>query len=155
VNGPYRELPVRPAPSSCEICGGETDQERCPGCSAACLAIEGLRPALELPVVLVALNWALGDSPAGAGFVLVDRWRRLAQCSCRLAGALSARAVASMARTRAELWAPGTHVAVGRDEMEQALAESLVRTPAREDRAICQRFRRAFDRAMRYAEVPT
>jgi hypothetical protein len=102
--------------------------------------------------VLIEVDWRLGDA-AGAGFVLVDRWHEIARCASRLPKPTTAWAVEATARARAGLWAPGVPVAIGWDEMERALAEVLVRTPARMDKRINAGFRRAARHARDAAEL--
>jgi hypothetical protein len=121
-------------------------------CAPARVAIEELLPMLDRPVVLIAVDWMLGDS-AGVGLVLVDRWRTIATCASRLPEPDSAKAVLAIARARAGLWAPGVTVAIGWDAMERELAEVLVRTPARMDERICVGFRRAWRHARHGAEL--
>jgi hypothetical protein len=148
VIDPYRDPAPVPAPERCEICGIKAKAQRC----ASCLAVEHLMPTLEFPVVVVACNWSLGSQFGGAGFVLVDLWREVAQCACVLPFS-SGRAVESVAYTRAALWAPGATVASTKTEIDNAFAESLVRTPTAAHPAVQRRFERAVTRACGNAEA--
>ena len=145
VSDPYRD-PARFVPVRCEICGTRCEFARCTGC----LAVEELIPLLSIPVVVVDCNWSLGDPCAGAGFVLIDRWLKIARCACQFPFT-SGRGVSATARARAELWAPGATIAVSKEEHRWAFAESLVRTRTADHPAVQHRFERAVDRAIESA----
>jgi hypothetical protein len=147
VLDPYRDPARVWAPEQCEICGIKVEIQRC----ASCLAVEQLMPSLEFPVVVVKRNWSLGSRFAGAGFVLVDFWRKVAQCACVFPFS-SRRAVEAMACTRATLWAPGATVACTKTEIDNALAESLVRSRTAAHSAVQRRFEGAAARAHQNAE---
>jgi hypothetical protein len=142
VSAPYRDPPQMSRPERCEICGVKTESDPC----TRCLAVAQLLPALEVPVVLVSWNWVLGRRFAGAGFVLVDRWRKIARCSCRFPFS-SGQGVSLIARARATRWAPTSKIASSNDEIDEVLAESLSRTRADQRWAVYQRFESAINRA--------
>jgi hypothetical protein len=142
VGAPYRDPPQTSTPERCEICGIKTRSDRC----ANCLAVAQVLPKLEVPVVLVCWSWYLGWRFAGVGLVLVDRWRKIARCSCQFPF-VSERSVSAIARARATRWAPTSRIASSLAEINEALAESIRRTPADQQWAIPQRFESAMHRA--------
>jgi len=87
---------------------------------------------LEIPVVLVAHVWALAAVYFGVGLVLIDRWREVGYCTCRVPTPGRWQQMAPIARARASHWAPtGTIVSLDRtDDWDGALLETLRRVRA-------------------------
>jgi hypothetical protein len=110
----------KPAPASgpqiCDICGNSVDAPRCETCRAA----EVMMPTLTHPLLMVDSRCPRWEPVAGAGFVLLDRWRIVvegwSQFTCRLSEAGPA-----MAEERAAQWAPGARIVHGYNEFMQAL----------------------------------
>jgi hypothetical protein len=108
-------------------------------------------PSLKFPVVVVGCTWFYKGPQAGAMFVLVDRWKKIARCGCQFPFS-SGQAVSGIARERAERWAPGAVIAVDRAEHDNAFAESLVRTRTVDHPAVQHRFESALAYAIQEAD---
>jgi hypothetical protein len=119
---------------------------------ASCEAITARLAGLEIPVVVVERNW-WRDAPAvGIGLVLVDRWREIASCACRLSLVCPAAEVDLFAHIRAALWAPTAKIADTASEHDDALEDTLRRTHPADHRAVRDRFRAAVSYAAQLAQ---
>jgi len=146
---PYREMPPITTSERCEICGWPGTRIRCASCEAVTAGLAGL----EIPVVVLMRNWGRDDPTVGLGLVLVDRWREIASCACRLT--LVRRAAAEVdlfAHTRAALWAPTARVADTPIEHNAALKYTLRRTRSTDHHAVRHRFQAAVQSAAQLAE---
>ena len=107
---------------------------------------------LEIPVVVVERNWWRDARTAGIGLVLVDRWREIASCACRLTLVCPTAEVDLIARVRAALWAPTAKIADAASEHDDALEDTLRRTHPADHRAVRDRFRAAVSYAAQLAQ---
>ena len=132
----------------CEICGRPGAHMRC----ASCKAITARLAGLEIPVVAVMCNWGRDDPTVGIGLVLVDRWREIASCACRLTLVCPAAEVDLFAHVRAALWAPTARIADAAIEHDDALEDTLRRTHPAGHRAVRDRFHAAVSYAAQLAQ---
>ena len=146
---PYRDAPPLAGSRPCEVCGEQAETVRCDSCHA----LAGHLTELEIPVVLCAYSWSLGDPDSGVGLVLVDRWREVAYCACQAPNPGS-RAMETIARTRASLWAPtATIVSLDQtDDWDSALLETLRRVPGEWHHLVRGCFDSAASRARQLAD---
>jgi hypothetical protein len=145
---PYREMPPITTSERCEICGWPSTRIRCAPCEAVTAGLAGL----EIPVVVLMRNWGRDDPTVGLGLVLVDRWRKIANCACRLTLVRPAAEVDLCAHTRAVLWAPTARIADTVTEHSDALKDTLRRTRPADHGAVRHRFQAAVASAVRLAE---
>jgi hypothetical protein len=129
---PYREMPPITTSERCEICGRAGTRIRCAPCEA--------------------VTAGLDDPTVGLGLVLVDRWRKIANCACRLTLVRPAAEVDLCAHTRAVLWAPTARIADTVTEHSDALKDTLRRTRPADHGAVRHRFQAAVTSAVRLAE---
>jgi len=121
---------------------------RCAPCEVVTARLAGLK----LPVVAVMCNWGRDAPTVGIGLVLVDRWREIASCACRLTLVRPAAEVHLFAHARAALWAPTARIADTADEHDDALTDTLRRTRPADHRAVRDRFQAAVLSALRLAQ---
>ena len=119
---------------------------RCAACDAIALHLD----ALEIPVVVVTLDWRHEDPVLGVGMVLVDRWHEIARGACRvsLTGTTGLELIAA---ARAALWAPTARIASSLGEFGEARDDTLARTRAEDHGAVKRCYLRAEMRAPRLA----
>ncbi len=121
---------------------------RCVACGAVTARLAGL----ELPVVVVMRSWGRDDRDAGIGLALVDRWRAIARCACRLTLMCPVIEADLFAHGRAVLWAPTATIADTPTDYNDALKETLCRTRPADHRAVRDCFHAAVHSAVQLAE---
>jgi len=121
---------------------------RCVPCEAVTARLAGL----ELPVVVVMRNWGRDDPNAGIGLVLVDRWRAIANCACRLTLVRPVIEADLFAHVRAAFWAPRARIADTPTEYNDALKDTLRRTRPADHHAVRDRFQAAMHSAVQLAQ---